>query len=195
MLKTLPKDAILIPEKASLVFHGIIFDVYQWPQELFDGSFATFEMIKRPDSIEIIAIRDNKIIFIEDDQPHLGHKETVPEGRTESTDKSWLDTAQRELLEETGFECQQWRLVAVEQPLRKIEWFGAVFLAWDVKQQQSQHLDTGEHIQVSELSFTEAREKILNTPKLRYLQHIFEPIHTIEELMSLPEFVGTEVDR
>jgi hypothetical protein len=48
---------------------------------------------------------------------------------------------------------------------------------------------------VSELSFTEAREKILNTPKLRYLQHIFEPIHTIEELMSLPEFVGTEVDR
>lgn len=50
-----------IPINARRVFKGIIFDVYQWEQKMFDGNFKTFEMLKRPNTVEIIAIRDNKI--------------------------------------------------------------------------------------------------------------------------------------
>lgn len=38
-----------IPPNAQRVFSGKIFDVYQWPQPLFDGSIATFEVAKRLD--------------------------------------------------------------------------------------------------------------------------------------------------
>ncbi len=36
-----------IPPNAKRVFKGIIFDVYQWQQKMFDGSKETFEMLKR----------------------------------------------------------------------------------------------------------------------------------------------------
>lgn len=36
-----------IPDHAELVFKGVLHDVYQWQQEAFDGSFLTFEAIRR----------------------------------------------------------------------------------------------------------------------------------------------------
>ncbi|KKP89624.1 MAG: NUDIX hydrolase [Candidatus Moranbacteria bacterium GW2011_GWC2_37_73] len=33
-----PKSTQLIPEHAKKVFSGTFFDVYQWEQEMFDGS-------------------------------------------------------------------------------------------------------------------------------------------------------------
>jgi len=64
-----PKNAKLIPENAEQVFKGQIFDVYHWRQEMFDGSTETFEMLKRPDTIKIIAIKDKKIVILEEEQP------------------------------------------------------------------------------------------------------------------------------
>ena len=54
--KFVPDFAKTIPEQAELKFHGVIFDVYQWPQEMFDGSTETFEMLRRADTVKIIAI-------------------------------------------------------------------------------------------------------------------------------------------
>jgi hypothetical protein len=36
-----------IPNHARIVFHGQLFDVYQWEQKLFNGKTAIFEKIKR----------------------------------------------------------------------------------------------------------------------------------------------------
>jgi len=44
MRNIIPKNARLVPEEAKLVFKGIIYDVYQWEQKMFDGTFSTFEM-------------------------------------------------------------------------------------------------------------------------------------------------------
>jgi len=33
MKKTIPADAVLVPDDAKRVFNGMIFDVYQWPQK------------------------------------------------------------------------------------------------------------------------------------------------------------------
>ena len=39
-----------IPNHARLVFKGILHHIYQWEQEMFDGSVQTFEAIKKNDS-------------------------------------------------------------------------------------------------------------------------------------------------
>lgn len=56
MRKYVPDGAKLLPKEAKKVFSGVISEVYQWPQKLFDGTTATFEMIKRPDTVKIVAI-------------------------------------------------------------------------------------------------------------------------------------------
>ena len=54
-----------LPKNSKLVFKGDMFDTYQWPQKMFDGSTRTFEMLKRADTVHLIATtEDNKIIEI-----------------------------------------------------------------------------------------------------------------------------------
>lgn len=42
------------------MFEGRIYDVYQWPQKLFDGSTETFEMLSRADTVKIIVLVNEK---------------------------------------------------------------------------------------------------------------------------------------
>lgn len=56
MRKYVPDGAKLLPKETKKVFSGVISEVYQWPQKLFDGTTATFEMIKRPDTVKIVAV-------------------------------------------------------------------------------------------------------------------------------------------
>lgn len=59
-----------IPESARKVFDGAVFDVYQWPERLFDGSVATFEMLKGTDSVAVIAVSENgEILYTDEEQP------------------------------------------------------------------------------------------------------------------------------
>lgn len=51
-----------IPEDAKLVFKGVIFDVYQWEQEMFDGTYETFEAIKRVGTVQIIPTIGDKAL-------------------------------------------------------------------------------------------------------------------------------------
>ncbi len=54
-----------IPKHAKKVFNGIIFEVWQWKQKLFDGSLTTFEMLKRQDTVKAVCITpENKILII-----------------------------------------------------------------------------------------------------------------------------------
>ena len=53
-----------IPQQAKKVFKGTIFSVYQWQQKMFDGTFQTFEMLKRAYTIEVIASAGDKIFMI-----------------------------------------------------------------------------------------------------------------------------------
>ena len=68
MKKVIPSDAVLVPNQAERVFKGMIFDVYQWPQKFFDGTEGTFEMLKRPDTVSVICVVDDKILVIDDEQ-------------------------------------------------------------------------------------------------------------------------------
>ena len=58
-----------IPINAKKVFSGIIFDTYQWEQEMYDGSHKIFEMVKRSPTVDVIATMDDKIITLWEEQP------------------------------------------------------------------------------------------------------------------------------
>lgn len=60
MRKFIPEKVRLIPKEATKVFEGRIYDVYQWPQKLFDGSTEIFEMLSRADTVKIIALVNEK---------------------------------------------------------------------------------------------------------------------------------------
>ncbi len=194
MKKIVPDNAVLIPEQAERVFKGQIFEVYQWPQPMFDGSTATFEMLRRPDTVAVLAVTGDKIIVLDDEQPGVGKRKSLITGRIDKPDLSPLSAAKREVLEETGYEFNNWRLISVVQPHVKIEWFVHFFLAWDGKKTAQPHLDPGEKIEVHELSFEEVKKLALN--KAGYMgevKDIFEGKESVEDLINLPEFKGRPV--
>jgi 8-oxo-dGTP pyrophosphatase MutT (NUDIX family) len=196
MKKTIPKDSVLVPDRAELAFQGKIFGVYQWPQKLFDGSEYTFEMLKRADTACVICVVDGKLLVIDDEQPHLGRRQSFPGGRVDSADASVEAAAKREILEETGYSFKNWKLIKVSQPYRKVEWFVHVFLAWEETGKQEPKLDAGEKITTSQLGFDEV--KTLVAQKKGYLgesSDIFEAAGDIDGLLALPGFEGLEVDR
>jgi ADP-ribose pyrophosphatase len=195
MKKIIPVDAILVPDMASKVFTGKIFEVYQWPQTMFDGSQHTFEMLKRTDTVTAICVADDKIMVIDDEQPHLGNRTSFPGGRVDDTDESIESAIQREILEETGYSFNNWRLVKVSQPYRKIEWFVYVLLAWDVAATQEPKLDPGEKISVSFKSFDEVKQLVTQrTDYLAESQDLFENINSVDELLNLPEYQGQTIE-
>lgn len=196
MKKVLPPNAILIPDNATRVFAGQIFDVYQWPQKMFDGSTATFEMLKRPDTVTVIGVAQGKILVIDDEQPHKGLKKSFPGGRVDEQDASIPVAAQREILEETGYKFSNWKLLSVIQPMSKLEWFIHIFLATDGAQISEPHLDTGEKINLALRSFEEV--KTMSLAAEGYLgesRHLFEQVNSLNDLLTLPKFSGREVDR
>lgn len=197
MKKVVPKQAVLIPEQAKRVFEGMIFDVYQWPQALFNGSEHTFEMLKRPDTAVVIAVVDDKVLVLDDEQPHFGMRQSFPGGRVDPEDDDSIQAAaEREVSEETGYSFQNWRLIRVVQPHLKIEWFVYLWLAWDVADKQAPRLDAGEKIKVHEVPFKDLKKLVLD--KQGYLAEslsVIEPLESVEQLLQLPEFAGREVDR
>ena len=77
-----PKSKQPMPGNAELVFKGVIFDVYQWEQEMYDGTKKTFEKIKRKDSVAIFPVLpDGKIIISEQQQPGMQSFWDVAAGR------------------------------------------------------------------------------------------------------------------
>ena len=196
MKKLIPSDSVLIPVGAERAFKGKIFEVYQWSQEMFDGSKEMFEMLKRPDTTAVICVVDGKILVLDEEQPNSGKRQSFPGGRVEPNDESIVAAAQREVLEETGYSFQNWKLVKVWQPHTKLEWFVHLLLAWDELEQQDTAHEAGEKIAIEELTFDEVKQLVIN--KAGHLGEslaVFESVNSLEELLALPEFVGREIER
>lgn len=93
-----------VPKHAKLVFKGILFDTWHWEQELFDGSFTTFEAVVRKGSTQLFCMVEDKILLYEEEQPLRGSFISLPGGQLDDSDETPELGAKRELLEEMGME-------------------------------------------------------------------------------------------
>ena len=149
-----PWPTMKLPTQAKKVFQGKIFATYQWEQKLYDGTSATFEMLKRPGTIQIIPTANDSVYLSYEEQPTKPRSYTLLGGRQEPNEDP-LVTAKRELLEETGMESDDWELYKTYEYQGKIEWPMFLFIAKNCKKVAEQKLDPGEKIEVKQVSFDE----------------------------------------
>lgn len=150
------------PADAQKVFSGVIYDVYQWQQQVFDGSKQTFETLARADTVNVIAVTSQqKIVLTKQEQPGKAPFIGMLGGRADKGEQI-LAAAKRELLEESGLASDQWSLLMSQQVLTKIDWAVFTFVARDVYQLSSQKLDAGEKIELIEYSWDEFVEVVTN---------------------------------
>jgi ADP-ribose pyrophosphatase len=170
-----------LPRHAKCVFKGILFDVYQWEQELFDGTTTTFEKVVRLGSTQIIAItKDKKILLYHEEQPGMEPFISMPGGQLDKEDTTPEEGAKRELLEETGMKAKTWELFHTSELSSKIIWPTYYYIAKDCEKIQESQCEAGEKIEIIELSFEEFVEYTQKeTFRNKYFQYyIFRLIHT-----------------
>ena len=137
-----------IPKNAKLAFKGKTVSVYQWKQKMFDGSYETFEAIKRAYTVQIIPVIGNKIAIVHEEQPGVGSWWGLVGGRIDRGETPF-HAAKRELIEETGLISKQWKLLKTfDAPYSQVDWNVYLFLAKGCNRIAEQNLDAGERIDV-----------------------------------------------
>lgn len=157
-----------IPAHAKKVFSGVLFDTYQWQQEMYDGSFSTFEMLHGKPTVDLIATIGDKIITLEQAQPGRASYLSLVSGKIEEG-QTPLETAEAELIQETGCTSSNIRLFKEFLGSSKIAIHEYVFIANDCQKITEQNLDGGEKIEVKLLSFDDflqlCRHELFTTPQ------------------------------
>lgn len=148
-----PKSVQPMPESAERVFQGVLFDVYQWQQELFDGSKATYEKLKRQDAVVVVGVtEDGGFLVTLQEQPGQKQYACLASGHIEAGETPH-QAAVRELLEETGYQAAEWELLRADQPIREIDWALYHFIARGCKRVTDIQQEAGEHIQLLQVDF------------------------------------------
>jgi ADP-ribose pyrophosphatase len=152
-------DADLIEQTLSTeqVFDGRLLKVHRDKVRLSDGHEAIREWIAHPGAVVIIAVLENgKLLFERQFRYPLNQIFLeLPAGKIDANEHP-LDTARRELREETGYKAKSWRHVATMHPCigysdEHIEIFWAQGLSY-----VGAELDHGELLDVIEMSVSDA---------------------------------------
>lgn len=187
----------MIPKKAKKVFEGKIFTIYQWKQKLFDNSYDIFERAKRKDTVQIILVdkKNKKIFLAEERQPLKKRKYSFIGGRIEKNEKP-IQTAKRELLEETGMKGKLKKLKTFNN-CSKLEWKIHYYIAYDLKKVKQPELEPGEKIKIKEYNVKEFFKIILeekypaidiaNYLKTKILKEIYEKNKSKKEAIKILE--------
>ena len=146
---------------SELVYDGGFIKVRKDNARLPDGSTSTREYIEHPGAVAILAELPDGRLVMERQFRYAPRREfiEIPAGKIDYQEDILL-TAQRELLEETGYVAGEWRHLTTAWPCigyadERIEYF----LARDLAYRGSQ-LDDGEFLEVFELSLEEALDWI-----------------------------------
>lgn len=194
-----PKSKQPIPENAKRVFKGIIFDIYQWEQEMFDGTRTIFERAKRQDSVTVFPVLpDGRILLNKEEQPGKPLFIGAPGGRVDEGENV-LDAAKRELLEETGYQAKEFIFWFGQNITPKVDWSVYMFIAKGLKKVTDLRLDAGEKVEplpvtldelidMQSLGYINFREqeiviKLLeakyNPEKKKELEELFKPLENL----------------
>jgi ADP-ribose pyrophosphatase len=143
------------------VYEGDFIKVFKDSVRLPDGSVSMREHIVHPGAVAVLAILDNGDLIMERQYRYAPQREFIelPAGKIEYGEDILL-TAQRELLEETGYIASQWTHLTTAWPCigfadERMEYFLAQGLTY-----QGSQLDEGEFLEVFELSLSDALDWI-----------------------------------
>lgn len=144
-----------IPSSAKKVFTGVVFDVWQWRQKMFDNTHEIFEVVTRQDTVEVVGITpEHKIIVLRQKQPHTKWFYSLPGGMVNKGEKT-LTGALREFREESGYKPKKIRLWKILPPYTKVIYFINIYLGYGCFKDSDLQLDKGEQIEVKLFSFDE----------------------------------------
>lgn len=145
----------------TVVYEGSFMQVRKDHVRLPDGAVSSREYINHPGAVAVLAILDNGNLLLERQFRYAAQREFIelPAGKIDHGEETLL-TAQRELLEETGYVARAWQHLTTAWPCigyadERIEYYLARGLA-----HQGRNLDHGEFLEVFELPLTEAIEWI-----------------------------------
>jgi len=145
----------------ELVYDGTLLKVHRDVVKLPDGSAGTREYIRHPGAVAVLPLFDDGRILLERQfrYPHRREFIELPAGKLEPGEPH-LETAKRELLEETGYAARDWRRLgvihtAIAYTDEAIELFLAEKLSQAVRK-----LDAGEFLETLIVPFAEAMQMI-----------------------------------
>ena len=152
------KDLTEHPVSSEQVFDGKLLKVYRDDVRLPDGSHGQREHIKHPGAVAIVPLFDDGSILLERQFRYPHHKVfiEVPAGKLEPNEPH-LETAKRELLEETGYTAGDWKhLATIHTAIAYTNEAIDLFIARKLKKAGSAQLDAGEFVETMVVPFDEA---------------------------------------
>jgi ADP-ribose pyrophosphatase len=139
------------------VFDGALLKVHRDVVRLPDGSTGAREYIRHPGAVAIVPMFDDGRVLLERQFRYPHHREfiEVPAGKLEPGEPA-LDTAKRELLEETGYVAAEWtRLGVIHTAIAYTDEGIEIFLAKKLEKRERK-LDQGEFLELLIVDFAEA---------------------------------------
>lgn len=180
-----------LPDNAVKVFSWKIFDVYQWEQEMYDWTTKIFEKLKRNDTVDVLAITNSwEILILEEIQPWRELFYWLVWGTCENSEKP-IETAKRELFEETWYKSEDWSLFNSYSNSSKIDYKSNLFIAKNCKKISEQNLDWWEKIFVKKVNWDIFLD-VLSDKRFRVTEFaldIFRKLHNWKE-KELKELFG-----
>ena len=146
---------------SAVMYDGSFIQVRKDNVRLPDGAVGSREYITHPGAVAVLALLDNGNLVMERQYRYAPQRVFIelPAGKIDHGEDI-LHTAQRELLEETGYVASEWiHLTTVWPCIGYADEHMEYFLARGLTQHKSK-LDHGEFLEVFELSLPEAIEWI-----------------------------------
>ena len=157
----MPKDLSEKYLEGEEVFSGRLLKVHRDRVRLPDGSEGVREYIRHPGAVAVVALFDDGRVLLERQYryPHRRDFIEIPAGKLDPGE-AHLDTAKRELLEETGYVAAEWRRLGIVH--NAIAYSDEGIELWLARglERREQKLEPGEFLEVFSLPLAEAQEMV-----------------------------------